>query len=107
MEKVAVDRATLNEIIFNAAIYPSIGIARVGNSLTEWYVGPEVPDPLPQPRGSLAIAEGRSSGRRRGLPPQRPGDVQRKSEAWPTRSPAGTGGPLGFPIKCGPVKTTT
>jgi L-Lysine epsilon oxidase N-terminal len=41
-----------NEIVVKAAIYPSIGIARVGNSLTAWYVGPEVPDPLPLPPGS-------------------------------------------------------
>jgi hypothetical protein len=37
--------------IVKAAIYPSIGIARVGNSPTGWYLGPEVPDPLPQPPG--------------------------------------------------------
>jgi L-Lysine epsilon oxidase N-terminal/L-lysine epsilon oxidase C-terminal domain len=58
MEKVAVDRATLDEIIVKAAIYPSIGIARVGNSLTEWYVGPEVPDPLPLPPGSYRDSGG-------------------------------------------------
>src|ERR1700674_149884 len=58
MEKVAVDHATLHEIIVKAAIYPSIGIARVGNSLTEWYVGPEVPDPLPLPPGSYRDSGG-------------------------------------------------
>jgi L-Lysine epsilon oxidase N-terminal len=52
MEKVALDQAVVNEAIVKAAIYPSIGIARVGNSLTGWYVGPEVPDPLPLPPGS-------------------------------------------------------
>lgn len=30
--------------IVQAAIYPSIGIARVGNSPDEWFIGPEVPD---------------------------------------------------------------
>jgi hypothetical protein len=57
MEKVAVDQTTVDEII-GAAIYPSIGIARVGNSLTEWYVGPEVPDPLPLPPGSYRDSKG-------------------------------------------------
>ncbi|MFS8055930.1 LodA/GoxA family CTQ-dependent oxidase [Rhizobium sp. BR 317] len=52
MEKVAADNGALDEVIVKAAIYPSIGIARVGNSLTEWYIGPEVPDPLPLPPGS-------------------------------------------------------
>lgn len=52
MEKIALDQAVVNEAIVKAAIYPSIGIARVGNSLTGWYVGPEVPDPLPLPPGS-------------------------------------------------------
>jgi hypothetical protein len=35
--------------IVKAAIYPAIGIARVGNSLKGWFVGPETPDPLPVP----------------------------------------------------------
>jgi hypothetical protein len=33
--------------IVRAAIHPSIGIARVGNSEREYYIGPEVPAPLP------------------------------------------------------------
>ena len=52
MEKVDAVQAAVDEVIVRAAIYPSIGIARVGNSLTGWYVGPEVPDPLPLPPGS-------------------------------------------------------
>ncbi len=48
----ATDHAALDATIVKTAIYPSIGIARVGNSQTEWYVGPEVPDPLPLPPGS-------------------------------------------------------
>jgi len=45
--------------IVKAAIYPPIGIARVGNSETEWYIGPEVPDPLPRPPGFYRDADGR------------------------------------------------
>jgi len=47
-----------DQAIVKAAIYPSIGIARVGNSQTEWYIGPEVPDPLPLPPGSYRDATG-------------------------------------------------
>ncbi len=52
MEKVAEAQAAVDEVIVKAAIYPSIGIARVGNSLTGWYVGPEVPHPAPLSPGS-------------------------------------------------------
>jgi hypothetical protein len=52
MEKIDVVQAAVDEVIVKAAIYPSIGVARVGNSLTGWYVGPEVPDPLPLPPDS-------------------------------------------------------
>lgn len=37
--------------IVQAAIYPSIGVARVGSSPDEWFIGPEVPDPQPFPEG--------------------------------------------------------
>ena len=37
--------------IVRAAIYPAIGVARVGNSKDGWFLAPEVPDPLPQPSG--------------------------------------------------------
>lgn len=37
--------------IVRAAIHPAIGIARVGNSAEEFYIGPEVPEPLPKPPG--------------------------------------------------------
>ena len=40
-----------DDAIVSAAIYPPIGIARVGNSPTEWYYGPEIPEPLPHPAG--------------------------------------------------------
>jgi hypothetical protein len=49
---------TTDTTIVKAAIYPSIGIARVGNSLTDWYLGPEVPDPLPLPPGSYRDSTG-------------------------------------------------
>ena len=37
-----------DDTIVQAAIYPAIGVARVGGSETEWFVGPEVPDPAPE-----------------------------------------------------------
>src|SRR5205085_5818697 len=37
--------------IVKAAIHPAIGIARVGNSDEEYFIGPEVPEPLPAAPG--------------------------------------------------------
>lgn len=37
--------------IVKAVIYPAIGVARVGTSETEWFVGPEVDNPLPESAG--------------------------------------------------------
>ncbi|HEX9989348.1 MAG TPA: LodA/GoxA family CTQ-dependent oxidase [Chloroflexia bacterium] len=37
--------------IVRAAIHPAIGIARVGNSEKEYFIGPEVSQPLPEPAG--------------------------------------------------------
>jgi hypothetical protein len=51
---VAVDRC-----IVKAAIYPGIGIARVGNSPDELFIGPEVTEPLPPVPGSHRDAAGR------------------------------------------------
>jgi hypothetical protein len=53
-------RTTVNgdQTIVGAAIFPSIGVARVGNSPTDWYIGPEVPEPLPQPPGFYRAASG-------------------------------------------------
>ncbi len=42
-----------------AAIYPAIGVARLGNSQDEFFIGPEVPDPLPQPPGFYRDADKR------------------------------------------------
>ena len=44
--------------IVRAAIYPAIGIARVGNSETEFYLAPEVPDPPRQEPGFYRDATG-------------------------------------------------
>ncbi|WP_137935714.1 LodA/GoxA family CTQ-dependent oxidase [Chitinivorax sp. B] len=44
--------------IVKAGIYPAIGIARVGNSLEDFYIGPEVPEPHPQPQGFYRDASG-------------------------------------------------
>lgn len=49
------DSAALRTQIVRAAIFPSIGVARVGNSNEEgevgYYFAPEVPDPLPEKPG--------------------------------------------------------
>ncbi|MFI5529882.1 LodA/GoxA family CTQ-dependent oxidase [Kitasatospora sp. NPDC051853] len=37
--------------VVRAAIHPAIGVARVGNSPEEYYLGPEVPDPRPAEPG--------------------------------------------------------
>jgi hypothetical protein len=45
--------------IARCAIFPSIGIARVGNSPDGFYIGPEVPGVTPQPNGGYKDAQGR------------------------------------------------
>jgi hypothetical protein len=55
------DLATQDKLpagIVRAAIHPSIGIARVGNSPDDWFYGPEVTDPLPHPPGFYRDANG-------------------------------------------------
>lgn len=44
--------------IVRAAIHPAIGVARVGNSASAWYLAPQVPDPPPQPLGYYRDAYG-------------------------------------------------
>jgi hypothetical protein len=44
-------RSGAGDGIVKAAIYPGIGVARLGNSKNEFFIGPEVPDPLPEPPG--------------------------------------------------------
>jgi len=41
-----------------AAIHPSIGVARIGNSLEEYFLAPEVVHPPPQPPGFDRDASG-------------------------------------------------
>jgi hypothetical protein len=38
----------VDQVIVRAAIYPGIGIARIGDSASEFFIGPEVADPPPQ-----------------------------------------------------------
>lgn len=52
------DRASNDREIVSVAVHPGIGIARVGNS-DEYFVGPEVPYPVPPPEGGYRDAEGR------------------------------------------------
>ena len=47
-----------NDSIVRAVIYPAIGVARVGNSPNEYFIGPEVPDPAPLPPGSYRDGNG-------------------------------------------------
>ena len=44
--------------IVRAAIHPGIGLARVGNSEQEFFVGPEVPRATPKPTGFYKDATG-------------------------------------------------
>lgn len=45
-------------VIVRAAIYPGIGVARVGNAETEFYIGPEVSEPPSAPKGFYRTSEG-------------------------------------------------
>lgn len=45
--------------IVRAAIHPAIGIARVGDSPEEYYIGPEVAQPAPRPPGFYKDSTGR------------------------------------------------
>jgi hypothetical protein len=47
-----------DDAIVRAAIHPAIGVARMGNSRHDFYVGPEVTEPLPQPPGFMHDASG-------------------------------------------------
>jgi hypothetical protein len=48
-----------DDCIVKAVIYPSIGVARVGNSPDEYFIGPEVNEPEPLPPGSYRDGKGR------------------------------------------------
>ena len=45
--------------IASIKIHPAIGIARVGNSSTEFFVGPEHPGVHSQPQGGYRDTQGR------------------------------------------------
>ncbi len=45
--------------IVRYAIHPGIGIARVGNSPEEYFIGPEAPGEVPQPEGGYKDSAGR------------------------------------------------
>src|SRR5215471_9608109 len=47
-----------NGEIVRASIYPGIGIARVGNSEQEYFIGPEVPNLVPPPSGGYKDKSG-------------------------------------------------
>ena len=47
-----------DDCIVKAAIYPGIGVARLGNSQNHFFIGPEVADPLPEPPGFYRDATG-------------------------------------------------
>ncbi len=44
--------------VVSARIHPAIGIARIGNSPEDYFIGPEVPHPVPPPPGGYKDAEG-------------------------------------------------
>jgi len=50
--------ANSKNAIVRAAIHPSIGVARVGNSLDDFFYGPEVPEPAPQSPGFYRDSSG-------------------------------------------------
>jgi hypothetical protein len=45
--------------VVRCAIHPGIGIARLGNSPVEWFIGPEVPGVIPDPPGGFKDLQGR------------------------------------------------
>jgi hypothetical protein len=56
--KAATKASSGDKTIVKAAIFPAIGVARVGNSPTEFYIGPEVPEPRPEKPGFYRDASG-------------------------------------------------
>ena len=47
-----------DQVIVRAAIHPGIGVARVGNAETEFFIGPEVTQPAAQAKGFYRTPEG-------------------------------------------------
>src|SRR3954452_16204206 len=58
IRRTAQDASGLSDIE-RVIIHPAIGIARVGNSPDEWFIGPEAPGPHPVPAGGFKDAAGR------------------------------------------------
>lgn len=54
----AVRATTDNDCIVSAAIYPPIGVCRMGNSPDEYFIGPEVTEPQAMPNGFYRDASG-------------------------------------------------
>jgi hypothetical protein len=48
-----------NETIVRYAIYPGVGIARVGNSTEEYFIGPQTPGEMPRSENGFKDKEGR------------------------------------------------
>ncbi|GAC1331897.1 MAG: LodA/GoxA family CTQ-dependent oxidase [Chloroflexota bacterium] len=61
--RTRIDRDTrsspADRVIVRCAIHPGIGIARVGNSPHDYFIGPEVPGVTPDPHGTYKDAQGR------------------------------------------------
>ena len=52
-------KMSVTDGIVRYAIYPGIGIARVGNSPDKYFIGPEAPGQVPQADGSYKDRAGR------------------------------------------------
>jgi hypothetical protein len=52
------DVVTSDKTITRAAIHPAIGVARVGNSDSQYFIGPEVPYPTIDPPGGYKDSSG-------------------------------------------------
>jgi hypothetical protein len=52
------EEAPADDCVVKAAIFPAIGVARVGNSEEEFFYGPEVAEPLPKPWGFYRDGKG-------------------------------------------------
>lgn len=50
--------AASDTVIVRYAVHPAVGIARVGNSETEYFIAPELPGELPEPEGGFKDANG-------------------------------------------------
>lgn len=60
-QKTAAQSPTANDLsaVERIVIHPAFGVARVGNSPDEWFLGPETPGPHPIPADGFKDAQGR------------------------------------------------